>query len=63
MRTILVFSNMLLQNISLNDICNQLDYSSTSNLSRDFKLHYGMTPLEYKAFVNEKKPTKGPNRK
>ncbi len=56
-------ANMVLQNISLNDICDKLDYSSSSNLSRDFKLHYGMTPLEYKSFVNEKKPTKGSNPK
>lgn len=56
-------ANMIVQNVSLNDICNKLDYSSPSNLSRDFRQHYGMTPLEYRAFVNEKKPTKGPNRK
>ena len=56
-------ANMLTQNISLNEICTLVDYSSVSNLSRDFRRHYGMTPLEYRAFVNEKKPTKGPDRK
>ena len=56
-------ANMLVQNISLSEICDVVNYSSVYNLSRDFSRHYGMTPLEYRAFVNDKKPTKGPKRK
>ena len=56
-------ANLILKNLSLNEICELVNYSSVSNLSRDFRQHYGMTPLEYRAFVNDKKPTKGPKRK
>ena len=51
-------ANMLIENKSLNEICDIINYSSVSNLSRDFREHYGMSPLEFRAFVNEKKPTK-----
>ena len=54
---------MLTKNFALNDICDAINYSSTANLSRDFKKHVGMTPLEYRAFINENKPTKGPKQR
>lgn len=58
-----IVANMLTKNFALNDICDAINYSSTANLSRDFKKHVGMTPLEYRAFINENKPTKGPKQR
>lgn len=51
-------ADMLKQNHSLKEACDSINYSSIANLSRDFNKHFGMTPLEYKAFTTHNKRPK-----
>lgn len=41
-------ANSLKDGISLSAICEEINYSSTANLSRDFKKHFGISPFKFK---------------
>ena len=43
-------ANALKDGASLSDICDKLNYSSPANLSRDFKKHYGESPLRFRKY-------------